>query len=204
MVVSTVANAVAPTPSPVITTSGGDLKYPLPPNVTIILSIFPLMIDGYATAPLPLIRLIVGSYVCCDPAFVMVILSTGLSANCCSSCSYSATTCNAYGRNACISRTTIYNIDTSYGSIRNLCSSVRLISACCSSTYNRNARLCCISAPPLVTLIAVTEPVITTSAVGALLHTPNQLIQQFVYLQYVMDTLLREDLPAFSALYLLP
>ena len=57
---STVANAVAPTPSPVITTSGGP-KYPLPPNVTIILSIFPLMIEGYATAPLPLIRLMVGS-----------------------------------------------------------------------------------------------------------------------------------------------
>ena len=57
---STVANAVAPTPSPVMITSGGP-KYPLPPNVTIILSIFPLMIDGYATAPLPLIRLIVGS-----------------------------------------------------------------------------------------------------------------------------------------------
>ena len=57
---STVANAVAPTPSPVMITSGGP-KYALPPNVTIILSIFPLMIDGYATAPLPLIRLIVGS-----------------------------------------------------------------------------------------------------------------------------------------------
>ena len=73
---STVANAVAPIPSPVITTSGGP-KYALPPNVTIILSIFPLMIDGYATAPLPLIRLIVGSYVYCDPAFVILILSTG-------------------------------------------------------------------------------------------------------------------------------
>ena len=73
---STVANAVAPIPSPVITTSGGP-KYALPPNVTIILSIFPLMIDGYATAPLPLIKLIVGSYVYCDPAFVMLILSTG-------------------------------------------------------------------------------------------------------------------------------
>ena len=57
---STVANAVAPTPSPVIITSGGP-KYALPPNVTIILSIFPFKIDGYATAPLPLIRLIVGS-----------------------------------------------------------------------------------------------------------------------------------------------
>ena len=57
---STVANAVAPIPSPVITTSGGP-KYALPPNVTIILSIFPFRIDGYATAPLPLIRLIVGS-----------------------------------------------------------------------------------------------------------------------------------------------
>ena len=57
---STVANAVAPIPSPVITTSGGP-KYALPPNVTIILSIFPFNIDGYATAPLPLIRLTVGS-----------------------------------------------------------------------------------------------------------------------------------------------
>ena len=45
-----------------ITTSGAP-KYPLPPNVTIILSIFPFNIEGYATAPLPEIRLIVGSYV---------------------------------------------------------------------------------------------------------------------------------------------
>ena len=73
---STVANAVAPTPSPVIITSGGP-KYALPPNVTIILSIFPFRIDGYATAPLPLIRLIVGSYVYCDPAVSIDMLSTG-------------------------------------------------------------------------------------------------------------------------------
>ena len=41
---STVANAVAPTPSPVMISSGGP-KYALPPNVTIILSIFQLIID---------------------------------------------------------------------------------------------------------------------------------------------------------------
>ena len=43
---------MAPTPSPVIITSGAP-KYPDPPKVTIRLSILPLRIDGYATAPLP-------------------------------------------------------------------------------------------------------------------------------------------------------
>ena len=200
---STVANAVAPTPSPVITTSGGP-KYPLPPNVTIILSIFPLIIDGYATAPLPLIKLMVGSYVCCDPAFVMVILSTG-----------------PLQTAVAVAPTPPPPVMVIVGTLVyptppfTILIPVTVPSVICAVAYAwfplvappptiETLGEVVYPAPPLVTLIAVTEPVITTSAVGAK-PSYSQSINPTVCIPAVCSGYtVAEDLAGLSALYLLP